>query len=157
MWSFKNGCAELFETQADKKCPFIFFVFVCFDDAVVTWPYDVIAVSNWLDINVIHPYLQLVLHRHICWHATCTIGAVISIAGHKYWHILYILWIALKQSPRKLKESRRILSSGGQGIFQKLWLLIFDGFLDTISGAAVEVKLVNNKYMSIYHKVKMRI
>mgnify|MGYP001801608753 CR=1 FL=1 len=53
VWSFKNGCAELFEMQTDKKCPSIHSLFACFSDAVVTWPCDVIAVSYLLDMNVL--------------------------------------------------------------------------------------------------------
>ena len=34
--SFKDGCAELFEMQADKKCLSVYSLFACLSDAVVT-------------------------------------------------------------------------------------------------------------------------
>ena len=52
LWSFKNGCAELFEMQVDEKWPSINSLFACFSNAVVTWPCDVIAVSHLLDFFV---------------------------------------------------------------------------------------------------------
>ena len=67
VWSFKVGCAELFEMQADKKYPSIHSLFPCFSDALVTWPCDVIAVSHILDMKVIYSYFQPVLHRHNIW------------------------------------------------------------------------------------------
>ena len=51
VWSFRDGCAELFEMQADKKCLSIYSLFVCFSDAMVTLC-DIIAVFHLFDINV---------------------------------------------------------------------------------------------------------
>ena len=53
MCRFKVECAELCETQADKKCPSKYSVFDCFSDPVVTWPCDVIFASHLLDMNIV--------------------------------------------------------------------------------------------------------
>ena len=93
VWSFKDGCAELFEMQADKKCPSIYSLFACFNDDVVTWPCDVIAVSQLLDMNFIHSYFQLVLHRHNIWLARHhkTMANFMSVAYvHNRWRYQYM-------------------------------------------------------------------
>mgnify|MGYP001803918685 CR=1 FL=1 len=46
VWCFKDGWAELFEMQADKKGHSTHPLFACFGDDLVTWPCNVTAVSQ---------------------------------------------------------------------------------------------------------------
>ena len=64
--SFQDRCAGLFEMQVDQKCPSIYSLFACFSDTVVTWPWDVIAVSNYW-IWMLYSYFHQGLHRHNSW------------------------------------------------------------------------------------------
>ena len=67
VWSFKGGCTETFEMQADKKCPSLYSIIACSDDAVVTWLCDVIAVSSLLDMNIITIFSIGTQHRPNSW------------------------------------------------------------------------------------------
>ena len=68
VWSFKDRCAERFEMQAEKNVSLLSSLFACFNDAVITWPCDVIAVAQF-QLWMFNLYPQLELRRQNIWDA----------------------------------------------------------------------------------------
>ena len=65
--TFQGWMHRNFWDAGGKKCPSLYSFFACSSCAVVTWPCDVIVVSNLLDMNIITIFSIGTQHRHNSW------------------------------------------------------------------------------------------
>ena len=116
--------------QTDKNCHSIYSLFACFSDVVVTWPCDVIAVSHLLDMNVIHSYFQLVIHRHNIWlaghHKTMAILSLLPMctidAGYAIMIAISVnLWLWLSSKLMQLENTIYFSNIRSGGVVELNW------------------------------------